>query len=140
MMFTRTNLRFYIGVHFLVGALSLFFLAKEGIPSLPDPVWMGIAGGALAFFYLFFISTWALHQCIRNNYSLWLAPLSGGLAGMVLGVALEFLFLQGSPREGLAVNSCLAAGALVAVSLFSKRFWLAQMEGRGKSGRLRSWV
>ena len=139
-MFTRTNLRFYIGVHFLVGALCLFFLAREGIESLPDPVWLGALGGALAFFYLFFISSWAYHQCLRNNYSLWLAPLSGSLAGMVLGVALEFLFLQDSPKEGLAVNSCLAAGALVAVSLFSKRWWLAQMEGRGKSGRLRSWV
>ncbi|MHC4780210.1 MAG: hypothetical protein ACYTFG_16695 [Planctomycetota bacterium] len=140
MRITRVNLRFYLAVHLLIGALCLFFLAKEGIPSLPEPWVLGAGGGILALLYLVFISTWALRQCLRNNYSLWLAPLSGGLAGMVLGVALEFLFLQGSAQEGLAVNSCLAAGTLVAFALFSRRFVKAQMDSRGQSGRLRSWV
>ncbi|MHC5036882.1 MAG: hypothetical protein ACYTHM_06185 [Planctomycetota bacterium] len=140
MKIMRANFRFYLAFHLLIGALCLFFLAKQALPTLPDPILLGLGGGILGFFYLLLISTWTLHQCLRNNYSLWLAPLSGGLAGMVLGVALEFLFLQGSPREGLAVNSCLAAGTLVAFAMFSKRFLQAQMDSRGKSGRLRSWV
>lgn len=140
MKITQSNLRFYLGVHLLVGALCLFFLAREGVPTLPDPALFAVGGGALALLYLVFISAWALQQCLRNNYSLWLTPLSGGLAGILLGVALEFLFLQGSPQEGLAVNTCLGAGTLVACALFSQRFLRAQMESRGKSGRLRSWV
>jgi hypothetical protein len=140
MKITRANYRFYLAVHLLIGALCLFFLARESIPTLPPPWILGACGGILALLYLVFISAWALHQCLRNNYSLWLAPLSGGLAGMVLGVALEFLFLQGSTQEGLAVNSGLAAGTLISFALFSRRFVRAQMDSRGKSGRLRSWV
>ncbi len=140
MKITRPNFRFYLAVHVLVGALALFFLAKEDLPTLPDPLWMGLGGAALALAYLVLISTWAFNQCVRNNYSFWLTPLSGGLAGMVPGVALEFLFLQGSANEGMAVNGCLAAGTLIAFSMFSKHFFRTQGDERGRSGRLRSWV
>lgn len=137
---SRIDFRFYAGIHMLAGALCLFFLAREALPHLPDPRLLGAAGAALAILYLVSISTWALNKCLRYNYSLWLAPLSGGLAGMILGVGLEVLFLQGSAREGLAVNGCLAAGSLVSLLLFSKRFLKAQMDTRGRSGRMRSWA
>ncbi|GEM_PF-2795008 len=136
----RRHFGFYLAAPCLAGALFLFFLAKLSLPSLPDPLWIGLGGGVLALVYLVSLSVWVLHQCLLNQYSLWLAPLSGGLAGIVLGVALEFLFLQGSVREGVAVNSCLAAGALIPLVLFSKRLFQEQMTERGRSGRLRKWA
>jgi hypothetical protein len=84
MKITRPNFRFYLAVHVLVAALGLFFLAKEDLPTLPDPLWMGLTGTGLALVYLVLISGWAFNQCVRNNYSFWLTPLSGGLAGIVL--------------------------------------------------------
>lgn len=137
---SKANLRFYAAVLFLAGALGLFYVAKAFPGAVPDAALLNALGAGLSVLYLVYLSTWALHLCLRHNYSLWLAPLSGGLAGIVLGVGLEFLFLQGSSSEGLAVNGCLAAGTAVSLMLFSTRFLKAHGDARGRSGRLRSWV
>jgi hypothetical protein len=140
MTLKRSNLKFYLAFHMLVGALALFVLAKEDMPSLPSPTLLGAAGAGLALAYLVLVSAWAIQQCQDHNFSRWLAPVSGSLAGIVLGVGLEFIFLQGSSHEGTGVNGCLAAGTIVSVALFSKSLFGSGADSRGRSGRMRTWI
>jgi hypothetical protein len=135
-----SNLRFYLALQMLLGALSLFLIAKSELPNLPPPAILAAAGAALGLGYLVLVSAWALQQCRDHNFSRWLAPMGGALAGLVLGVGLEFIFLQGSAHEGVGVNGCLAAGAVVSVVLFSRSVLASAADSRGRSGRMRTWI
>jgi hypothetical protein len=140
MALKHSNFKFYLSFQMLVGALALFLLAKEDLPSLPSPALLGLTGAGLGLAYLVLVSAWTLQKCRDRNFSRWVAPLSGALAGLILGVGLEFIFFQGSAHEGAGVNGCLAVGAVVSVALFSKSLLETHWESRGRSGRMRTWI